>query len=106
MATARVNCGGCGYTATLRVTQNGDGTVAVDIDSECAALDELAARLQAVEPYGEMGNLLHSATFKAAGDCLHHSGCPVPTAVLKAIEVEAGVALPSTVTIEIVRDDS
>lgn len=105
MAKACVNCGGCGYTAVIRAAAKDDGTVAIDIDSECSALDELAARLQAVEPYGEMGDLLQTATFQAASDCLHHSSCPVPTAVLKAIEVEAGVALPSTVTIEITRDE-
>ena len=105
MTKACVNCGGCGYTANVRAAGKEDGTVSVDIDSECSALGELAARLQAVDPYGEMGNLLHTATFQAAGGCLHHSSCPVPTAILRAIEVEAGVALPSTVTIEITRDD-
>lgn len=106
MARAKVQCGGCGYTAAVRVSKNHDGTVAVDIDSECAALVELAARLQAVEPYGELGSMLQTATYQAAGGCLHHSSCPVPTAVLKAIEVEAGVALPSTIEIEIESDQT
>jgi hypothetical protein len=46
-------------------------------------------------------NITKSMVYKAAEKHLKHVSCPVPCAVLKAIEVEAGIALPKKVSIEI-----
>lgn len=42
-----------------------------------------------------------SPLFKAAKNNLKHSACPVPTALMKAIEVSCGLALPRDVTIRV-----
>jgi hypothetical protein len=39
--------------------------------------------------------------YEVAGACKAHAACPVPSAILKAMEVAAGMALPADVSISI-----
>ena len=41
-----------------------------------------------------------------AAGCCKPPACPVPVGILKAIEVEAGLALPADVTIKLARPDA
>ena len=43
-----------------------------------------------------------SVVYKQFSKCRAHASCPVPMAVIKAIEVEAGMALPKSVSIDFV----
>jgi hypothetical protein len=43
---------------------------------------------------------VHSEVYKCASKCHLHASCPVPMAILKAIEVEAGLALPRPVLVQ------
>ena len=42
-----------------------------------------------------------TAVYRAAAICRLHAACPVPSAILKAIEVSAGLALPADVHVSI-----
>jgi hypothetical protein len=42
--------------------------------------------------------------YQCASECNLHAACPVPMAILKAIEVEAGLALPRPVLIRFDRE--
>ncbi|MFH1568252.1 MAG: hypothetical protein ABIL09_09670 [Gemmatimonadota bacterium] len=106
MTRACIDCGGCGRAAAVKVAASGDGRVAVEIESDCPEAVELGRHLGAVDPYGEIGSLLQSATYRAAGQCLRHAGCVVPVAVIRAIEVEAGLALPNTASIAITKEET
>ncbi len=53
---------------------------------------------------GVMESFATSKVYRAAEKHLKHASCPVPSAVLKTIEVEIGIALPNEVKIEIERD--
>ena len=39
--------------------------------------------------------------YELAPQCLAHPACPVPSGIVKAIEVEAGLALPADVSIKV-----
>jgi len=43
--------------------------------------------------------------FQAAWETLPHSGCPLVSAIIKAAEVELGLNVPRTVTIEFDTDE-
>jgi hypothetical protein len=43
--------------------------------------------------------MTESAVYQSAAQHIRHTACPIPTAILKAIEVEVGIALPKDVTI-------
>lgn len=104
MATARIDAGICGFTTTVRTAGEGR-TMKVTVESDCEHIRKLAAALTEVDPYREI-------TFRGDGPVtlelarLHcaHAACPVPVGILKAIEVEAGLALPKDVTITVAKE--
>ena len=94
MATAEINSGICGFSATVK-TQTEGSKVKVSIESDCKAIQDLAAELSEVDPFQEI-------TFRGSGPrslelgakhC-YHTACPVPVGIIKAVEIEAGLALP------------
>ena len=79
----------------------------LSIESECEAIRRMADELTEVDPFREItyrgeGPL----TLEVAAECCKHPACPVPVGMLKAIEVEAGLALPADVTIMLARPDA
>jgi hypothetical protein len=80
-----------------------EGTkVKLSIESECQAIQDLAAELTEVDPFQEI-------TFRGSGPrslemgakhC-YHTACPVPVGIIKAVEIEAGLALPKDAVIKL-----
>lgn len=102
MTRAEVFSGVCGFTTTVEATMNGHQRVRLNIDSECKAIQRLAQELDEVDPFQEItfrddGPL----TLRLAAECSCHASCPVPAGIIKAVEVEAGLALPADATIRI-----
>jgi hypothetical protein len=101
MAKADIIAGNCGYTAHVETTLEGK-ICKVRINSDCPAIQRLAEELTEVEPYKEI-------SFKRAMPRTHelgikyctHAACPVPVGIIKAIEIEAGLALPTDVSIKL-----
>ena len=74
----------------------------VSIESECDAVQCMAAELTQVDPFQEItfrgrGPL----TLQLAAKHCTHAACPVAIGIIKAVEVEAGLALPADVTIKL-----
>src|SRR3990172_982188 len=100
---AEVFAGVCGHSATIEVTRIDDQHVQVVIQSECdqiTAMNPDLARLQWKGKGHEVfKRMADSAVYQSATKHIRHTACPIPSAILKAIEVETGVALPKDVTI-------
>jgi hypothetical protein len=101
LATAEVDSGVCGFAATVRTQMEGR-KVKLSIESECKAIQNLAAELTEVDPFQEI-------TFRGSGPrslemgakhC-YHTACPVPVGIIKAVEIEAGLALPKDALIKL-----
>jgi hypothetical protein len=104
MAKAEIFAGICGFNTLVKATKNGE-IITLDIQSECQAIQKLSANLKEVDPYDEMSfRRSMPATHQAAHQYCTHAACPVPAGILKAVEVEAGLALPKDVTIKVSRD--
>ena len=105
MAKAEICPGICGFKATVDTRMNGSECT-VKIESECKAIQRLAAELTQVDPLREFilkgeGPL----TLQLAAKYCSHAACPVPSGIIKAIEVEAGLALPADVTIKLSKSE-
>jgi hypothetical protein len=74
----------------------------VVITSDCEAVQRLAQVLTQVDPLQEI-SFGRSApqTIQLGMQHCPHAACPVPVGIIKAIEVEAKLALPADVTIKI-----
>jgi hypothetical protein len=104
MATAHIDAGICGFTTTVRTRGEG-GAMRVEIESDCEHIRKLAAALTEVDPWGEISFRGDGpVTLALARVHCAHAACPVPTGILKAIEVEAGLALPKDVTITVTKE--
>lgn len=101
MAQADIIAGNCGFTTRVETTMNGR-VCKVQITSDCAAIQRMAEELTEVDPFKEI-------SFKRAMPRTHemgikyctHAACPVPVGIIKAIEIEAGLALPTDVSIKL-----
>ena len=74
----------------------------IQIKSDCEEIQQMAEELNEVDPFREIsfkGN--GPLTLKLGAKHCAHTACPVPAGLIKAIEVEAGLALPADVTIKI-----
>jgi len=108
MAIAKIHSGRCGFNtmveATLYETDDGD-RVKLVIQSECKSCMKLAAVLTDVDSLREItyrgdGPL----TLELAAKLLPHTACPVPSGIIKAIEVASGLALPADASITLSKD--
>ena len=101
MSTAEIFAGNCGFNTTVEATMDGK-VCKLSITSECSAIQKMGAALTEVNPYQEI-------SFKRAMPKIHeaghkfctHAACPVPVGIIKAVEVEAKLALPTDVTIKL-----
>jgi hypothetical protein len=66
----------------------------------------MAAELTEVNPFQEISFRRAMPTIHAAGHkfCTH-AACPVPVGIIKAMEVEAKLALPTDVTIKLTKTE-
>ncbi|MBN2204091.1 MAG: hypothetical protein JW767_03615 [Thermoleophilia bacterium] len=104
MATAEIEAGICGLTTTVRTKADG-AVVRIEIESECEHIARLAAALTEVEPFREISfRGQEPLTLEKAREYCAHAACPVPSGILKAIEIEAGLALPKDVTIRVSKE--
>ena len=102
MARAKVFAGACGFTIVIKVQKIAKMKVEVSLISACRDVRALNEDLAEVDcSKGVFGNMVESYIYKAASKRPHHPDCPVPCAIIKAIQVELGGALPKDVTIKI-----
>jgi hypothetical protein len=105
MAKAKITSGICGFTTAVTARQEGRA-VQLEIESGCDAIQRMGEELTEVDPFKEI-------TFRGEGPrtldagrrhC-YHPACPVPVGIIKAIEIEAGLALPADATIQLSGSD-
>lgn len=94
-----VDAGICGNTTTIDVVSLPGHKVTVTVTSDCEVVSKMGEGLKELDWLGlwkQQGD--GYSAYKAASRSTRHFLCPIPVAVLKAIEVEAGLALPKDVT--------
>jgi hypothetical protein len=101
LTTATIHAGICGFTTMVKA-QTEEDNVKITITSECEAIRKLAGHLPAVNPYKEISfRRAIPQTYQEAMKYCNHAACPVPVGIIKAVEVESGLALPADVSIQI-----
>ena len=105
MATVHVTSGICGFEAQIQSSASDVTSMTREIRSGCPRIRQLAEQLTRVSALEEIGlPITETSTYKAANRCSVHGACAVPSAILKAIEVAAGLALPADVHIHIEKE--
>jgi hypothetical protein len=102
MAKAEILPGNCGFTTTVETSMDGD-VCKITMVSDCKAMQKLALELTEVNPFKEISFRRNNTPLilQMGAKYCTHSACPVPVGIIKAVEVEAGMALPMDVTIKL-----
>jgi len=100
MTKVQVNPGICGLKTQLTITADDMQIVAVEIQSECPHIVAMQEGLNELDGYEEcFAKYSDSTVYKIAEKHCKHLACPVPTAIIKGMEVACGLALPKDVEI-------
>jgi len=104
-ARATIDAGVCGFTTEVTAVSEDEQHVSFTVASPCDKVQALAESLPTVDAYtdvslGSEGMVLAGARAHLLGCC---AGCVVPSAVFKAMQVAAGLALPRPAHIDLVR---
>ena len=101
-----VMSGICGMITEIRATlQDQTDLVNLDINTRCESIQNLAEELKVVNPLEEISFKGEGpSTLRMAAKHCKHTACPVPSGIIKAIEVASGVALPKDARIEVVQE--
>ena len=101
MAKAEIFAGNCGFSTQVETAMDGK-VCKIKITSDCAAIQRMAEDLTEVEPFKEISfRRAMPRTHEMGHKYCTHAACPVPVGIIKAIEIEAKLALPTDVSIKL-----
>ena len=105
MTKVVVKAGACGFTSVIRAGKGPERMVDIAVESGCAMVQKMAAEIASLGRRDALLGILSNPVYLAAGRHLKHAACPVPAAVLKALEVEAGLNVKKDATIVFAKDE-
>ncbi|MFO7887579.1 MAG: hypothetical protein R6U59_04605 [Eubacteriales bacterium] len=102
MTKININPGICGLESIIFVEADENADVNIKIDSQCPHIKNMEEELKEINGYNECFTKFDaSQVYKAAVKHCKHVACPVPSGIIKGIEVACGLALPKEVVIKI-----
>ena len=104
MTKVIVNSGACGFTVTIKAEKGKDRTIAVSLDTACEMIQKMQGDIATVDRMVSLIGFRDNLIYQSAAKHLKHVACPVPSAILKAIETEAGMNVPKDARIEFIRE--
>ena len=105
MAVCWVQAGQCGQETTIAARRVAPTKVAFEITSTCEHIQALAEALGEVDVAAEVTRTLtQTHVYTLATQHVCRNSCVVPAAILKAMEVAAGLFLPADCRVEFVDD--
>jgi hypothetical protein len=104
MTKVIVNSGACGFTVTVKAVKGKERTISLSLDTACEMVQGMQGDIATVDRMVSLIGFRDNPVYQSAAKHLKHVACPVPSAILKAIETEAGMNIPKDVRIEFVRE--
>jgi hypothetical protein len=106
MTTVIVNAGSCGFSVTIRAEKVGGGKIAVSLDTGCEMVQKMLEDIGVLDRFAPLSGFLSNPVHRSASKHLRHAACIVPSGILKAIEVEAGLNVAKDVSITFDQNDN
>jgi hypothetical protein len=106
MVVAHVEPGICGFHTEIRVMKIKTGRVGIVITSDCEQVTCLGNEIKELDIRETLKIPIDkNLAYEKAGLCSLHPGCPVPCGLIKASEVELGLALKKDIKITFHSED-
>lgn len=105
MAKVTVDAGVCGFKTVIFTNSEDMQHATVRLETACPNLKPMAEAPFEVDAFEEcFSRIGESSVFETARNYCRHPGCPVPSGIIKGIEVACGLALPRDATIRVEKD--
>lgn len=104
MTKVIVFSGICGFSTEI-VAEKDKKRIYIGVTSECEMVRAMAQEISIIDMMAAFVGFMDNPVYKAASIHLSHVACPVPSGILKTLEVEAGLCLPKDVSIRFVREE-
>ena len=102
MAEVKINAGVCGFHTIVKIDSEDMQNVVIDFATECPNLKPLEKELKEVDGFKEcFSKIGDSEVYELGKKYCKHAACPVPSAIIKGIEVACRLALPRDVEFKI-----
>jgi len=106
MSKLRIQPGACGMEVIVEVSHVEKKTYAVSVVSECPMVVKLGNDLGTLSMMDAFKRLIENPVYVKGAACIKHAACPVPSGILKALEVEAGLAVPKDVVMTFIKEEA
>jgi hypothetical protein len=101
MTTLDIQAGICGYFSRVHALKKEQRSVAISIESDCQNVADYSEHLKPMDIKSMFQHPFNrNPVYEQAGICGLHPACPIPCGVMKAVEVETGLALKKNVTLK------
>ena len=104
MTTVIVNAGACGYSVTIKAKKNKNGTITLSLDTDCKMVTKMLEDIAVVDRLAALTGFQNNPVYRSAAKHIKHVACSVPSGILKAIELEAGLNVQKDVGITFVKE--
>lgn len=99
MTKVRINPGACGLPTVIEIEKKDAKTYTLKVISECPMVEKLGAEVPELTMMDAFKRFQDNPVYSKGAACLKHVACPVPSGILKALEVEAGLNVPKDASI-------
>lgn len=99
MTKVIVNPGICGFTVVISAEKNNGKSVMISLDTECEMVQKMRDDVLRLDMRSAFIGQGSNPVYRSAGKHLKHAACPVPSGILKALEVELGLCIPKDASI-------
>ncbi len=99
MTKVLIHSGVCGFSTTVTAERDKDKKILISLETECEMVKNMADEIAALDMMAVFTRFLDNPVYRSASKHLKHVTCPVPSGILKAMEVEAGFAVPKDVSV-------
>ncbi len=104
MTKVIINSGICGFSTVVIAEQGPVKKVRITLESECEMVQKMNKDLTELDLRTAFTNHINNPVYRCAAQCLKHVACPVPSGILKALEVELGLCLPKDASILFIKE--
>ncbi len=104
MTTVIVDSGICGFSVTITAEKEKDKKIRISLYTECEMVKKMLEEISLVDVKAVFERYQNNPVYKSAAMHLKHVACPVPSGILKAIEVEAGLCIPQNASIVFLKE--
>jgi hypothetical protein len=106
MTKVIIQSGACGFSVTITAEKEAAGKIALSLETECEMVKHMLEDIAVLDRLAAFTGLMNNPVYRSAAKHLKHVACPVPSAILKALEVEAGLNVAKDASIIFVKNDN